>query len=306
MAPILNEEARARFARQMDIEVTYAADTARYRVSVFRQQGRIGAVLRLIPLSIRSMDELMIPAIVRDLILRTHGLVLVTGPARSGKSTTLAALVDHINAHRRAHIVTIEDPIEYLHQDRLGSVDQREVGRDTHSYPAAMRSAMHQNPDVIVLSDPSDPETIRLAIDAAETGYLVISTMHANDAAHTIERIVDLYPAEEQRQVRTQLATNLLCIISQTLLPKMDVPGRAAAFEVMVAIPSIRSLIREGKTLQIMAEIQTGSQYGMEALDHSLAGLVRRKIVRYEDALAKSTNPRDFEQRAGVVSPVRR
>lgn len=305
-ASLMDDGRRKAFAERLSLEFTHETPAARFRVNVFRQQGQVGAVLRLVPPVPRSLEDLMLPPILRGLALQPRGLLLVAGPTGSGRSTTLAALVDFINAQRRAHIVTIEDPIEFLHTDKKSAVDQRELGRDTHSYADALKHAAFQTPDVIYVGEMSDPETILLALSAAETGQLVLSSVPATDAARAVDRLVDMFPLEGQRQVRTQLSATLLAIVSQTLLPRADVPGRVPAVEVMVTTPSIRTSIREGKTSQIMSDIQTGSQHGMESLDASLMELVRKKIVRYEDALMKSPNPREFEQRAAALNPARR
>ena len=303
---LLNEERRAKFMEQHDLDISYATEFARFRVNAFRQQGQVGAVMHLIPIQIPTLDDLMLPPITKDLVLRSRGLLLVTGPTGSGKSTTLASLIDFINAQKRVHVMTIEDPIEFVHEDKLASVDQRELGKDTHSYAAALKHVLRQNPDVLFIGELCDAETIQSAVTAAEMGHLVLSTVHTTDAAQTLDRLVNIFPLEQQRQIRAQLAAVLIGIISQTLLPRLDEPGRIAAFEVMVATPIIRGYIRDGKMQQIITDIQTGSQYGMEAMDHSLASLVQRRLVRYEDALAKSSNPRDFEQRAGSLTGARR
>ena len=303
---LMDDARRKAFAERLSLEFSHATPAARFRVNVFRQQGQVGAVLRLIPLEPRSLEELMLPPILRGLALQPRGLLLVAGPTGSGRSTTLAALVDYINAQRRAHIVTLEDPIEFVHTDQKASVDQRELGRDTHSYAAALKRVAHQTPDVILVGELNDPETILLALSAAETGQLVLASVPATDAGRTIEHVADLFPPEGQRQVRTQLAATLLAVVSQTLLPRADLPGRVPAVEVMVTTPSIRTAIRDGKTGQIQSDIQTGSQHGMESLDASLMELVRKRIVRYEDALMKSPNPREFEHRAAALNPARR
>ena len=299
---IMNEERLAVFAEQMELDMSYATDQARFRVNVFQQQGQIGAVMRVIPISIKTIDDLGAPQIAKEIALRPRGLLLVTGPTGSGKSTTLAAIIDHINTHHRAHIMTIEDPIEFMHEDKLSAINQRELGQDTHSFAAALKHVMRQNPDVILVGEMRDLETIQLAITAAETGHLVFSTVHTTDASQTIDRVVDVFPPEQQRQIRTQLAVTLLGVISQTLLPRCDTTGRIAAFEVMIATPAIRSLIRDGKTHQLNSDIQTGSQHGMESLDHNLMRLVHDKKVRYEDALAKSSNPSEFAQKAAALN----
>ncbi len=296
---ILNEERRQRFEQNKELDLSYEVPgLARFRVNMFWQQRCVGAALRLIPFRIRTIDELLMPPAVKDLCMRPRGLLLVTGPTGSGKSTSLAAMIDYINTHKRCHIMTIEDPIEYMHHDKLSVINQRELGVDTHSFADALRHVMRQNPDVILVGEMRDLETIHLAITAAETGHLVMSTVHTQDAPQTIDRIVDVFPPEQQQQIRMQLSVVLVGVISQTLLPNAQGTGRVAAFELMVATPSVRNLIREGKTHQLYMDIQTGAEYGMQTLDSCLLGLVRRGLVDFEDAIAKSSNPRDFEQRA--------
>ena len=296
---ILNEERRQRFERDKELDLSYEVPgLARFRVNMFWQQRCVGAALRLIPFRIRTIDELMMPPAVKELAMRPRGLFLVTGPTGSGKSTSLAAMIDHINMHKRCHIMTIEDPIEYMHHDKLSIINQRELGVDTHSFADALRHVMRQNPDVILVGEMRDLETIHLAITAAETGHLVMSTVHTQDAPQTIDRIVDVFPPEQQQQIRMQLSVVLVGVLSQTLLPNAQGTGRVAAFELMVATPSVRNLIREGKTHQLYMDIQTGAEYGMQTLDSCLLSLVRKGLVDFEDAIAKSSNPRDFEQRA--------
>ena len=296
---ILNEERRQRFERDKELDLSYEVPgLARFRVNMFWQQRCVGAALRLIPFRIRTIDEMMMPPAVKELCMRPRGLLLVTGPTGSGKSTSLAAMIDHINTHKRCHIMTIEDPIEYMHHDKLSIINQRELGVDTHSFADALRHVMRQNPDVILVGEMRDLETIHLAITAAETGHLVMSTVHTQDAPQTIDRIVDVFPPEQQQQIRMQLSVVLVGVLSQTLLPNAQGTGRVAAFELMVATPSVRNLIREGKTHQLYMDIQTGAEYGMQTLDSCLLNLVRKGLVDFEDAIAKSSNPRDFEQRA--------
>jgi twitching motility protein PilT len=296
---ILNEERRQRFERDKELDLSYEVPgLARFRVNMFWQQRCVGAALRLIPFRIRTIDELLMPPAVKDLCMRPRGLLLVTGPTGSGKSTSLAAMIDHINTHKRCHIMTIEDPIEYMHHDKLSIINQRELGVDTHSFADALRHVMRQNPDVILVGEMRDLETIHLAITAAETGHLVMSTVHTQDAPQTIDRIVDVFPPEQQQQIRMQLSVVLVGVLSQTLLPNAQGTGRVAAFELMVATPSVRNLIREGKTHQLYMDIQTGAEFGMQTLDSCLLNLVRKGLVDFEDAIAKSSNPRDFEQRA--------
>ena len=299
---ILNEERRQHFADNMELDLSYEMKgVSRFRVNVFRQSGCVGAVMRAIPINIKTIDELMLPPVTKDICMRPRGLVLVTGPTGSGKSTTLAAMVDHINRYRRCHVLTIEDPIEFLHTDKLSEINQRELGMDTHSFADALKHCMRQNPDVILVGEMRDLETISLAITAAETGHLVFATLHTTDAPQTIDRVIDVFPPEQQEQIRTQLSVTILAIISQTLLPRADIAGRTAAFEIMVVTSAIRSLIREGKTHQIYTDIQTGGQYGMQSLDQCLVDLYKRRLVTYDNALAKSSNPREFQQRASRI-----
>lgn len=299
MYAILTEERKQRFGRDKELDLSYEVPgLARFRVNMFWQQRCVGAALRLIPFRIRTIDELLMPPAVKDLCMRPRGLFLVTGPTGSGKSTSLAAMIDHINSHKRCHIMTIEDPIEYMHQDKLSIINQRELGVDTHSFADALRHVMRQNPDVILVGEMRDLETIHLAITAAETGHLVFSTVHTQDAPQTIDRIVDVFPPEQQQQIRMQLSVVLVGVLSQTLLPNAQGTGRVAAFELMVATPSVRNLIREGKTHQLYMDIQTGAEYGMQTLDSCLLNLVRKGLVDFEDAIAKASNPREFEQRA--------
>lgn len=300
---ILNEERRQRFKEFMELDLSYEIKgVSRFRVNIFRQRGHIGSVLRAIPIKIKTIEDLMLPAVTKEISLRPRGLVLVTGPTGSGKSTSLAAMVDHINANRRSHILTIEDPIEFLHRDKMSAINQREIGMDTHSFAAALKHCMRQNPDVILVGEMRDLETISLAITAAETGHLVFATLHTTDAPQTIDRVIDVFPPEQQSQIRTQLSVTLLAIISQTLLPREDITGRVAAFEVMVVTSAIRSLIREGKTHQIYTDIQTGGEFGMQSLDQCLVNLVRKRMVSYEHALSKASNPREFQQRAAKIN----
>jgi len=302
---IMSDERRRRFERNMELDMAYAIEgLARFRVNVYRQRNAVGAALRLIPVRIQTIDELGLPQVLKRIALLPRGLVLVTGPTGSGKSTTLAAMVDYINERRKLHIVTIEDPIEFLHADKVAAVNQREVEIDTHSFADALRHVMRQNPDVILVGEMRDLETMQLAITAAETGHLVFATVHTTDAAQTIDRIVDVFEPERQAQIRTQLSVVLQAVISQTLLHRADLEGRAAAFEVMLATPAIRNLIRERKTHQIYAAIQTGADLEMQTLDSHLLNLYRQGTVSFEDALAKSTNPTEFRQRARVAPEV--
>lgn len=296
---MLNEERRERLEEQKEVDLSYnLPGVSRFRVNMFWQRGHIGAVMRVIPHKIRTIDELGMPEVCKRIALLPRGLILVTGPTGSGKSTSLAAMIDHINSHKRAHVMTIEDPIEYVHRDKTSIINQRELATDTHSFSEALKHVMRQNPDVILVGEMRDLETIQLAITAAETGHLVMSTLHTVDAAQTMDRIVDVFPPEQQAQVRTQLSVTLQAVISQTLLPTLDGSGRVAAYEVMVATPSIRTLIREGKTHSLYMDIQTGADLGMQTLDGCLLKLVKEGKVDYEHALAKCSNATDFVRRA--------
>ncbi len=302
---LLNEERRDKLDNFKEVDLSYSlAGVARFRVNMFWQRGEIGAVFRVIPHKIKSIDQLTMPQVCKKVALLPRGLVLVTGPTGSGKSTSLAAMIDHINTHRRSHVMTIEDPIEYVHTDRTSIINQRELSTDTHSFSEALKHVMRQNPDVILVGEMRDLETISLAITAAETGHLVFSTLHTVDAAQTMDRIVDVFAPEQQAQIRTQLSVTLQAVISQTLIPTLDGKGRVAAYEVMLATSSIRTLIREGKTHSLYLDIQTGGEMGMQTLDGSLLALVKDGKIDYEHALAKCSNPQDFQRRAANMGIV--
>ncbi|MDX1932619.1 MAG: type IV pilus twitching motility protein PilT [Capsulimonadales bacterium] len=298
MYSLMNEERQKRFEKEMEMDMSHAIPgIARFRVNVLRQRGHVGGVLRLIPTRSKTIDELELPQVLKQLSLLPRGLVLVTGPTGSGKSTTLAACIDHINRYRRCHIITIEDPIEFVHEDNLSAIEQRELGQDTHSFADALKHVMRQAPDVILVGEMRDLETIALAITAAETGHLVFATLHTTDAPQTIDRIIDVFPPEQQEQVRTQLAVTLQAVVSQTLLPLADRPGRIPAFEIMIATPAIRSLVREAKTHQIYSMIETGADYQMISLDQYLLKMLRKGTVTIDHAMAKSSNPKYLLQR---------
>ncbi|MDD5793231.1 type IV pilus twitching motility protein PilT [Clostridium sp. HCP1S3_B4] len=256
----------------------------RFRVNVFRQKGHDAVALRVIPLKVPTLDDLKHPRIFKDLIKKRRGLVLVTGPTGSGKSTTLAAMINEINNSKDCHIVTLEDPIEYVHQHKLSMVNQREIGEDTKSFANALRAVLREDPDVILVGEMRDPETIAIAITAAETGHLVFSTLHTIGASKTIDRIIDVFPPHQQQQIRTQLASVLQGIISQQLIQKVDGSGRVAALEIMTITPGIQNLIREGKSHQIESSIQTGAKYGMKTMDMALADLYKSMIISKESA----------------------
>lgn len=263
-------------------------DRARFRVSVLKQKGSVGMVLRVIPNSLLSLEQIGLPTAVKDLLFRPRGLILVTGPTGSGKSTTMASFIDIVNKERSAHIITIEEPIEFYHNHKRSIVIQREVGTDVPSFKEALKRALRQDPDVILVGEMRDLETISAAITAAETGHLVFGTLHTTGAAETIDRIVDAFSSDQQEQVRTQLAVGLVAVISQVLCPRADKPGRVAAFEIMINTPSIRALIRDNKTFRIASDIQTGAKYGMNTLDAHLTALYEQGKISYGELITKA------------------
>ncbi len=269
----------------------------RFRASVFRQRGRYSAVLRLIPSQLLTFEQIGLPDAVRELLRRPRGLVLVTGPTGSGKTTTLATMLDWINQNQDRHIITIEDPIEYYHSHGKGLVTQREVGTDVPDFPEAMRRALRQDPDVILLGEMRDLETISAAITAAETGHLVFGTLHTTGSARTVNRIIDAFPANQQEQIRAQLSVSLIGVVSQVLLPRKDGAGRVAAFEVMLMTSAIGNLIRKNETNKIQSTIQTSRRMGMVTLDDYLLDLVRRDQITPEVALDAAQDPKDLEAR---------
>lgn len=284
---------------ERDLELDFAIEVqgiSRFRGNVYQQRGYTQAAFRVIPYEIQSMEELNLPAACWDFVDRPRGLVLVTGPAGSGKSTSLAAMINHINTHKAEHIVTVEDPIEFVHTDKKSLINQRELGNDTNSFAAALKYVLRQDPDVILVGEMRDLETIHLAITAAETGHLVFATLHTVDAVQTVDRIVDVFPTHQQQQVRMQLSVNLVGVISQTLLRRVDGRGRVAAYETLVATGAVRNLIRENKTFQISSLIQTGGRAKMQSLDQNMAKLVEMGIVSIEDARLRSKDPGEFER----------
>lgn len=297
---ILTDEQREVFRREHELDFGYSVPgVSRFRVNVFMQRGAMGTAIRAIPMKVPTIQELGLPDGIERLGDLPRGLVLVTGPTGSGKSTTLAALINYINHHRSCHIVTVEDPIEYLHRDVKCIIDQREVGADTHSFGHALRHVLRQDPDVILIGEMRDLETIATAITSAETGHLVFATLHTQSAAQAVERIVDVFPPYQQNQVRMQLSLSLEGVLSQSLLPRADGRGRVAALEVLMMTPAVRNLIREGKTFQLPTTIQSGAKDGMQTLDQALRRLVERGLVTYEEAAAHAANLVEFEQLMG-------
>jgi len=285
---IMNDNQRKDYEENLECDFSFEIkDLSRFRVNAFVQNRGAAAVLRTIPSDILTLDQLGAPEIFKQIINQPTGIVLVTGATGSGKSTTLAAMVDHINTHKREHILTIEDPIEFVHKNKMCVMNQREVHRDTKSFNNALRSALREDPDVILVGELRDLETIRLAISAAETGHLVFGTLHTNSAPKTIDRIIDVFPAEEKSMVRSMLSESLRAVISQTLLKKVG-GGRIAAHEIMIGIPAIRNLIREDKVPQMYSVIQTGQQHGMQTMDQCLQRLVAMGVISANDAASKS------------------
>ena len=292
MRSITSEEHIQRVREQGGTDFGFAfGDLARFRVSVFKQKGYYGVSLRLIPSKLLTWEEIGLPPGVKDLLYKPRGLVLVTGPTGSGKTTTLATMINIINGDREVHIITIEDPIEYYHSHKRGIITQRELGVDVPSFAEALKRGLRQDPDVMLVGEMRDLETMEAAITAAETGHLVFATLHTTGAARTVDRIVDAFPTNQQEQIRTQLASSIVAVISQILLVRASGKGRIAAFEVMVATPSIQNLVRENKTYRITSDIQTGGKFGMKTLDAHLLELYRAGSFSYGDLLTKSQDP---------------
>ena len=298
---LLNDDQKRIFEERHDLDFAFEIpNLSRFRANVLVQRLGVGAVFRLVPSSVMSLEELAMPPVLQQLARLERGLVVVTGPTGSGKSTTLAAMVDHINASERLHILTIEDPIEFVHQPKKSVITQREVGPHTHSFTDALRAALREDPDVILVGELRDLETTQLAITAAETGHLVFATLHTNSASKTIDRMIDIFPSGQQSQVRTMLSESIEGVVAQTLLPAKDGKGRVAALEVLVGVPALRNLIREDKTAQILSVIQTGAQHGMISLDQHLRELVMQGKLARDVAMKRSSNPRLFEAPPGA------
>ena len=301
---VLNEHKRQMFADELELDTSYSiAGRSRFRMNVFRQRNAIGAVLRTIPFRIPDFDSLHMPAIVKSFANLPRGLVLVTGPTGSGKSTTLASLLDIINQTKHVHILSCEDPIEFLHPHKMAIVNQREVGEDTKSFASALKRALREDPDVILVGEMRDLETIHMALTAAETGHLVFATLHTQSAPQTVDRIVDVFPPEQQAQIRVMLASTLQAVVTQQLLPTADGRGRTAAVEVLIATPAVRNLIRESKGHQLPSQMQAGAQFGMVTMDQNLAELVKTRRITLEVALERASSPDDLRNLLGFKRP---
>jgi twitching motility protein PilT len=293
---IMNADQRAYFEANFEIDFGFEIpNVSRFRANVFMQRRGPGAVFRVIPTKIRTLEELGCPPVMRELAMKERGLVLVTGPTGSGKSTTLAAMVDYLNSNKQGHIITIEDPIEFVHESKKCLINQREVGSHTKDFASALRSALREDPDCLLVGELRDLETTSLAITAAETGHLVFGTLHTNSAAKTIDRLIDVFPADRQSQIRTMVSESLEGVIAQSLIPTADGKSRVAALEILVGIPALRNLVREEKTAQILSIMQVGTQHGMQTLDHALKELVTSGRITRDEALKRATNPRLFD-----------
>jgi twitching motility protein PilT len=302
---LLADRQRQQFAETQQVDFAYSVDGfGRFRINAFKQRGTTALVIRLIPPTIRSIEELGLPGVISTVAAEERGLVVVTGTAGSGKSTTLAAMIHHINHHRAAHVITIEDPIEYLHPDRRSVINQREVGSDTPSFASALRSALRQDPDVIFVGEMRDVETIETALHAAETGHLVLSTLHTLDATETINRIISVFPAGQQEQIRLQLSILLRAAIAQRLIPRADGLGRVPAVEVLISTPMVRDCIADrSKTHLIQSAIAQGtSQYGMQSFDQSIFSLYQQGLVTYDEALSWATSQDEFKLKVQGIS----
>jgi twitching motility protein PilT len=300
---ILDERKIASFVAELELDTSYSIPRkGRFRMNVFRQRGSIGSVLRTIPFNIPAFDTLHMPAVIQSFAHLQRGLVLVTGPTGSGKSTTLASLLDIINRTKAVHILSCEDPIEFLYDHKKAIVNQREVGEDTKSFGSALKRALREDPDVILVGEMRDLETIHMALTAAETGHLVFATLHTQSAPQTVDRIVDVFPPDQQGQIRVMLATTLQAVVTQQLLPTADGKGRAAAVEILIATPAVRNLIRERKGYQLASQMQAGARFGMVTMDQNLALLVRSNRISLDTAVEHASNPDDLRSLLGITS----
>ncbi len=295
---LMNDDQWSDFEEQGELDFSYSVHGfSRFRVNAFRQRGAVSLALRIIPPEIPTIDELGLPDVLKKIALQRRGLVLCTGPTGSGKSTTLAAMINRINENKNVHVLTLEDPIEYLHEHKQSIIQQREVGIDTNNFVNGLRAALRQDPDVILLGEMRDLETISIALEAAETGHLVFATLHTNSAPKTVDRIIDVFPSDQQEQVRIQLASTLMGVISQQLLPRKNDQGRVAALEILLATSAVRNIIREGKSHQLQSQMQTGGQQGMIVMNNYLVELFEKGIISREIALRRSTNPEYIRKR---------
>jgi twitching motility protein PilT len=298
---VLNERKIAAFHNELELDTSYSIPgKSRFRMNVFRQRGAIGAVLRTIPFHIPEFDSLRLPAVIETFAHLPRGLVLVTGPTGSGKSTTLAALLDIINRTKPVHILSCEDPIEFLYDHKKAIVNQREVGEDTKTFASALKRALREDPDVLLVGEMRDLETIHMALTAAETGHLVFATLHTQSAPQTVDRIVDVFPPDQQGQIRVMLASTLQAVVTQQLLPSADGHGRAAAVEILIATPAVRNLIRESKGHQLASQMQAGGKFGMVTMDQNLSELVRLKRITLECAFERAASPDDLRTLLGM------
>lgn len=294
---MLTQKQREMFEEDLELDMSYSLPgKARFRVNIFMQRESMGAVMRVIPFEIRNLDDLGLPAAIKEFANLRRGLVLVTGVTGSGKSTTLAGLIDIINSNRAEHIMTVEDPIEFLHQHKRSIVNQREVGSDTHGFTAALKHVLRQDPDVILVGEMRDLETIQTALTAAETGHLVFGTLHTQDAPQSVDRVIDVFPPHQQEQIRIQLAGTLAGIVSQQLLPRADGTGRVVAAEILIATDAVKNLIREGKTHQIYSSMQAGGKFGMQVMDQALATLAKKGVVTKDMALERCHHVEEFNR----------
>lgn len=304
--PILNNEQRRKLEQEWELDLSYGIHgLGRFRVNVYKNNGTYAAAFRTINTQVPSFETLGLPPVVKKITERPRGLILVTGPTGSGKSTTLASMIDHINETRNEHILTIEDPVEFVHKSKKSVVHQRELGQDTRSFANALKSALREDPDIILVGEMRDLDTISLAITAAETGHLVMGTLHTSSASQTIDRIIDVFPQGQQQQIRIMLSNSLCAVFSQTLLPKLsengEKKGRVMAQEIMVVNGAIANLIREGRTSQMYSAIQTGAQHGMQTLETALANLYKKGLISAEDALVKSSRPDELKRLINIA-----
>ncbi len=297
VAQMVNPRQMENIKAFIDTDFSYFSKTGfRHRVNVYHQRGQVGMAIRLLRNDIPTLADLNLPTVISEFVMRPRGLILVTGPTGSGKSTSLAAMIDHVNENRSAHVITVEDPIEYVHEHKRCMINQREVGADVDSFAGSLRAALREDPDVILVGEMRDFETITAAVTAAETGHLVMSTLHTTSAADTVNRIIDVFPAHQQAQIRTQLAATLVGIVTQTLVPKADESGRVAVTEILVATDAVSAMIRDGKTHMIPSAIQTGRAMGMVSLDQSLAKYVNEGVITIDAALERCASKVDLQR----------